>query len=463
MPKHCMTDGFRGRMVFVAARSLLACLLLLNCSESAAQTTTDDTIEIRLQQQLQADPDNATAWRLLGRIRLQRGHLQQAHDAFERAITLSPLSAAARFDMGRVLLKMDQPADAGSQFENVLTLAPDSPYATRARDLLEQVNEGEGVVQAQYETRRFDGSAVRESATTDDSTPPDAPASLYELRLETGVLFNSNLALAPLSRELSPDDSSSFQGFISPDLQLSLIDQQTWRAGTTFRGNFNWNEGHYREFNLQSYRPGLFAEWFHFHGSRVFIPRVAYEFTHDEFDRQTFGNRHALVTSLVASWNETQSSFFYWSIDNSEFLNDGTLPSVTSQDGWTNAVGASHDYLLNCGSLQRLRVGTDFTLADARGTDYRFHGLSLYSEIVLAITKDTELTIQGGWGYRNYPDFEFTPSRNENIWRAGLELRKWLRDDLSAALVFNYDRFASKNVLFEAERYVTGVVTTFEY
>jgi hypothetical protein len=92
-----------------------------------------------------------------------------------------------------------------------------------------------------------------------------------------------------------------------------------------------------------------------------------------------------------------------------------------------------------------------------------FHGLSLYSEAVLAITQDTELTIQGGWGYRNYPDFEFTPSRNENVWRAGVELRKWLRDDLSVALVFNYDRFASENALFEAERYVTGVVTTFEY
>jgi hypothetical protein len=49
------------------------------------------------------------------------------------------------------------------------------------------------------------------------------------------------------------------------------------------------------------------------------------------------------------------------------------------------------------------------------------------------------------------------------VWRAGVELRKWLRDDLSVALVFNYDRFASENALFEAERYVTGVVTTFEY
>lgn len=450
-------------MVFVAARSMLTCLLLFTCSEAAAQTPTNVAFESHLRQQLQTDPDNANAWRLLGGIYLKRGSLQAAHDACERAVTLNPLGAAARFDLGRVLLKMEQPDEAASQFENVLTLAPESPYAIRARDFLTQISEANGIVQAQYEIRRFDGSDVRDSTTADDPTPPETPASLYELRLETGVLFNSNLALAPLSRELSPDDSSSFQGFFSPDLQLSLIDRQTWRTGTTFRGNFNLNEGQYREFNLQSYRPGVFVEWFHFDGPRVFIPRIAYEFTHDEFDQQTFGNRHALVTSLVASWNETQSSFFYWSIDNSDFLNDGLLPSVTSQDGWTNAIGASHDYLLNCGPLQLLRFGTDFTLADTDGTDYRFHGLSLYSEAVLAITQDTELTIQGGWGYRNYPDFEFTPSRNENVWRAGVELRKWLRDDLSMALVFNYDRFASENALFEAERYVTGVVTTFEY
>jgi hypothetical protein len=277
------------------------------------------------------------------------------------------------------------------------------------------------------------------------------------------VLYNSNVALAPLSRELSPADPASPQAFISPDLQLSLIDRRTWRTGTTFRGIFNVGSGDFREFNLQSYRPGLFFESFHFVGAKIFVPRVAYDFTHDEFDGDTFGNRHALTASLTASWNDTQSSFLYWSIDYTDFLDDGILPSVTSQDGWTNMLGFSHVYLLDYGCFKQFRAGVDWTAADPRGSDFRFRGVGLFAEGVLTVALGTELRLQGGWGYRDYPDFEFTPSRNEIVWRAGAELRKRVREDFSVAIVFNYDRFAAKNPLFDAERFVTGVVTTFEY
>ena len=52
---------------------------------------------------------------------------------------------------------------------------------------------------------------------------------------------------------------------------------------------------------------------------------------------------------------------------------------------------------------------------------------------------------------------------NENIWRGGAELRKSFGDHLSTAMVFNYVRFDSKNPLFEAERFLAGVVTTIEF
>ncbi len=43
-----------------------------------------------------------------------------------------------------------------------------------------------------------------------------------------------------------------------------------------------------------------------------------------------------------------------------------------------------------------------------------------------------------------------------------MKLRKRLREDLSLALVFNYDRFASNNPLFDAERFLGGLVLTFK-
>ena len=73
-----------------------------------------------------------------------------------------------------------------------------------------------------------------------------------------------------------------------------------------------------------------------------------------------------------------------------------------------------------------------------------------------------QLTVRGGWGYRDYRRFEFDPSRNENVWQAGTELRKRFNEHVSVAAVFDYDYFDSKNALFAAERYVGGIVVRFE-
>ena len=55
------------------------------------------------------------------------------------------------------------------------------------------------------------------------------------------------------------------------------------------------------------------------------------------------------------------------------------------------------------------------------------------------------------------------PSRDEMIWRGGTELRKYFSDHISAALVFNYDKFDSQNPLFASERYVSGLVLDYTY
>ena len=126
--------------------------------------------------------------------------------------------------------------------------------------------------------------------------------------------------------------------------------------------------------------------------AKIFVPRVAYDFTHDEFGGDTFGNRHALAASFTASWYDTQSSFLYWSIAYTDFLNDGILPPVTSQDGWTNTVGFSHDYVLNYRCFKLFRAGVDWTAADTRGSDFRFQGVSLFAEGILTVATGTELS-----------------------------------------------------------------------
>jgi hypothetical protein len=113
--------------------------------------------------------------------------------------------------------------------------------------------------------------------------------------------------------------------------------------------------------------------------------------------------------------------------------------------------------------LRSIGGGADVQFADTIGSDFTYAGISLFLDADIPLTAKTSLVLEGGWGTRDYFRFELTPSRNENIWRAGGRLQQRINDRWLLALVFSYDRFDSENELFQAQRYVTGVVTTFQY
>jgi hypothetical protein len=436
--------------------------------ERGADSRDDVRVETWLRDRLGRNPRDAAAWRMWGRLQLKRNSLADARRAFERATALDPNSAAAFFDLGRTLLRLEKPTDAEIAFQQVQELAPGSTYDTQAAQFLQRIaREQPKIQQADYRIKRFDGLDVIEPLVKPNETlaaqAAGAELKTFDFLLEAGALYNSNVALAPLSRELTPSAPASATAFLAPQMQWAAIDRKQWRAGPLFSGRYTLNEGDLKEFNLQSYQPGLFFESFHAVNGVLLISRVGYLFTHDEFNGRTFGNRHALSPSLLVSWTERDATLVYWSIDHSRFASEGPLPSVTSQDGLTNTIGFSHDHRMGLPYFKLIRAGADFTRADTDGTDFRFNGVNLSAELVFDLTHRIDLKLRGGWGYRDYPDFQFTPSRNENIWRAGAEVEKSFTDRFSVAAVFNFVRFDSGNPLFTAEQYLAGVVTRWKY
>lgn len=423
--------------------------------------------ELRLRARVTERPDDGSSWRMLGRCLLQQHRHTEALEILQQAVALSPASAAAHLDLGKTWQALGDSESAAESYRTVMELAPDSDYAQSAQQALATLRSvappQDVIVPADYRIRRFDGSELADRV--EPLRQPETPwwKERLSLNLETGVLYNSNVALSPLSRELSSSPSGSAQLFVEPDLLLAVFDETTWRSGPTLRGHFTVNEGNLRQFNLQSYRPGWFVEFFLFRGEQSFVPRVAYEFTHDEFDGSTLGNRHALLTSVAAYWNGEHSSTLFWSIDTSNFLNDGVLPSVTSQDGVTNALGISHDVALPFAHWRLIRGGIEVSHASTTGSDYTFNGVNLFAAAAFPLAAGLELSVTGSVGYRQYPDFEFTPTRDEILWRGGAELRKYFTDHLSGALVFNYDNFDSQNPLFASERFISGVVFDYTY
>jgi len=422
-------------------------------------------MQSRLEARVKTAPNDGRSWRLLGRVYLKTHHEQEAFWAFERAVAIDPENAAANYDFGRVLFIAGRFEAAAPYLENALKLAPESEYAAPSRDYLTQLYaqaEESGIELAGYEVKRFDGSDLSERI--DDNLLEKAQEKRdFDFRLEAGLLYNSNVALTPISRELASGTRASFQAFIAPEIEYRWFSLGQWTAGPAFSSYFNVNENNFSEFNLQNYQPAFFLERTVEFEKYTLLPRVQYDFTHDEFEGKTFGNRHALTTSASAFWDNGETSFLYWSINYTDFAEDGLFPEIDSRDGWSNSLGLSHAVPTDWRYVDQVRAGVDVESADTDGSDFRFHGVYLYGESQTDIRDDLTFKLQLGWGYRDYPDFDLSPSRNENIWRIGGELRKYFTDRCSVALVFNYDRFDSANSLFEADRYVSGIVTQYEY
>jgi tetratricopeptide (TPR) repeat protein len=360
----------RGRSIF---RALSAWLVWLPILVNAAENGSADRLIQRFEARVLENPGDASAWRLLGKARERSGDYAGALTAFSESADLDPLSAAARFDQGRMYLETGQAQDAADSFAEAIHLAPDSSYAQQARELLESLPEPAGEIRLTgFEIRRFDGSdrvntllpqPERSNPTrTDSETLPPA----WSLRLETGLLYNTNVALAPTSRDLSTGERASFQAFANPDFEWAVLNTLQWRVGPTFQGYFNLNEDHRRDFNLQSYQPGVFAERMFVGERAIVLPRLAYTWTHDAFDGSMFANRHAVTLSTTVVWPDLNESTVYWLTDNTDYADDGADPAVSSNDGWTNALGVSHRVYVDQPWLRSASAGLEGQRADTR-------------------------------------------------------------------------------------------------
>lgn len=420
-------------------------------------------LERELEERLKTRPEDGSTWRLLGRARMDRGDWDGALEALRTAINLDSLSVAAYFDFGRAAAALGKTDVATRAWKNVTTLAPDSDYARQVPELLEQIAAEEGVELASYEIRTFDGSnlapLILPKEKDDDPDWRDALA----VRFDLGAQYNSNVALAPSSRELVHGTRASAQGTASFSARWSAINENGFRFGPSLDTDFTLNENNLDRFNLQSYRPGVFMDGLLDAGDFLWRPRVAYAFDHDEFEGKTFGNKHSLAISSGHYWTPSQISTAYYSIDHNNLLNDGLNPDISSQDGWSNTIGVVHDFVDREWWWRSFRLGADFQNVNTDGASYRFRAVSLYSQSVFVLLPSLHLTLRSGYAYRDYPDFTETPSRNTHIFRNGAELRKYCNHGLSVALYTNFDKFASRNEQFDARRFLSGAVMSWEY
>lgn len=443
------------------AQCRLAVLLALAACLSAAPLAAQSDLVAILRARVAARPGDSSSWRLLGRTLRDQNDLAGARFAFEQAVATDPESAAAHHDLAYLLAAGGDLPAAAEHWRQTIVLAPGTQYAEEAAAELARVmpQADSPYKLASFEVDWLD--SMRPELGQPDQPPLPPPSPLW-VRLEMGALYNSNVQLSPISRELASGDRASAQLYFSPTLELRYLRSDVWTLGTLFRGYYNANEPGFRQFNLQHQEPGLFVEHAKSLETVDLLSRLEYSYAYDLFDFHTLGTRHAVNGSVAAQTCSGRIWTLYGTVDYTDFADDGVEPSITSLDGSSQTIGLSHSKLLDWSWLSVARVGGEFQNAPLTGSNFAFRGTMLYADAEIPCPWGCLLVLQGAHGNRNYPDFQFTPARDENIWRAGAELRKPLSACWSISGNFLYDRFASKNEQFDASRYTTGMFAVFQ-
>lgn len=473
----------------------IACILPLS---AIAWQVGDDSglteVHPMLQDLLQAvkdRPDHSESWRMLGKIYCQQGNHEKAVEAINRALNLMPDNAAAHFDLGELSAKLNRLEDRDFHYRKVLELAPGTEYAQRVTDSgfetwLSTVNRpptdwqvddmpfdfgdsfvtgepSDSVKQVSYEVQTFDGADDLQRRLEQLPASIDPTASRWRFSGETGVLYNSNVTLTPISRELARVDAASVQWIANTELEWTAVRRNAWRFGPLSRGYFTVNESQLADLNLASYQGGIFLERdVNFHDQQ-WIMRSDYVYSIDQFGGSKLGDRHELNASLTHIGSDNAVTFGWFNIGVTQFINDGLVPSVTSQDGPAYALGISRFHFLSWYQLSGYSYGLDMESADTEGDDYRFYSLRTHGGMDFDLTEKLNMAWSGGLGFRSYPDFRGLVSRDELTWRAAARLDYLLRPGITCSLTANYDDFVSDNINFDVDRFTAGILTTLRY
>lgn len=455
------------------------CALLLSFFGSPVAGASDD-MEAYLQQRLQENPQHSDSWRLLGRFYHRQNKPDAANDTFKKSLELDPDNAATHFDFGQLLLSQGDTVRAREHFRRVYEVAPESVYAEKLRkqghpepgDLSEstpfqvalyELQDSEQILQAGYEIQTFDSSEELDRRVREFDRELKEEDRGWRFFLETGVLWNSNVTLTPISRQPSNVDAYSFQGILNPEIEWLAWDSEGRRAGPLLRGYFSLNQEDFQSFNLTSFQQGAFYEQDLFWNDVTHIGRFDYVYSVDRLGGDRFGDRHAVTASMTSVLPDLDVIYTYATVSFTQFDTPVIDPAVNSLDGPAYLFGLSRFFRTENPRLPTWSLGADLEHVNAEGDDFRYFGGKIHADATFQLAERLELIPSGNVGFRQYPDFTRTPDRDELTYRLAGRLRYRFTEIWSLSLVVNYDRFASDNLNFDTERWESGVVTTFIY
>jgi len=212
-----------------------------------------------------------------------------------------------------------------------------------------------------------------------------------------------------------------------------------------------------------SFQPGWFYEHDRAVGDSHWIGRLDYVYATDRLDGNRIGDRHSGTMSLIIIRPDLDVIYSYITTSYTDFVDDGLIATETSLDGPSVTGGVARFFQTNHRWIPTYTLGVDLESAATRGSDFRYRGLTTHGSMTFQWSERWRLISTTGIGYRDYFAFTGTPDRDEWTSRIHLRLKYQINPIADLSLVAGYDRFASKNELFDAQRTQAGLVMTINH
>lgn len=358
-------------------------------------------------------PDDSLILRYIGMAHDRLGRYEEAVAAFTRALEFAPDDLATLFFLGVTQYKRGRLGEAGQAFRKVATNAPDTDYAARAREFL---------------------AALRADAT-EHAVPP--AGKRWDAYFQLASPYDDNARSEP--NESPKPHSGGLTEYLKAG--YTPISTGSWQLRMEGEGYFSqYFRGVVDNLDIQLLTGAVALTHATTLGGVPIMPGLRYAFTRTHLDGVPFSKTHSVTASVDTAISEGTATKLYYRVDFHGFDVDGFLPSVTSRDGVTQAVGFTQYFLFPVG-LRRIVVSLAYEYAhnDADGDNFDTRRHKGTVGVSAPLPQEITLDLAGSIGRDDYPNFnaEFT-DRKTNRYTASIAISRPIWKRLKASLSYSH-------------------------
>ena len=288
------------------------------------------------------------------------------------------------------------------------------------------------------------------------------------LRGKTAVAYDSNPLLVPDDKSLTA--RSRRDGFFfryDLDVGYPFVLEKDLRVDAVYVGRQVFHDHGTNDVDFTTQGAALEAKKRTFCGERPVILGGRYDFRTNFLRESLFSVVNRLILSADTSfWKRTRSHLYVRS-SYSNYKQDGSMPSVTSRDGWRGGLGGVQ-YLYTADLRSYLFLKEEVSFAQTRGDNFdRFGSLTrLGVHAPLDCLGPVDFDASAGFDYGAYPEFSslslLEPDDREDARRDFyVSLTYHWKPNLATRGFYRFINSDNKNDFFDRRRHIAGVEMVF--